>query len=341
MKEPHNSRRRLWGGFCLAGSLCGMLAAAGCVAGTRNRVPEPVPPTPTEQEMLRRLEQLEVSLRQIDEQVRRANAELGAQIVDVKEQVQAVNSKVTSQERLLNRAATAMSAFGRGVPVVGPVLPGLPGAVPGGEAEPGMWAPPATGSQLGASAAPLGPATPPAGPPGEGQAGAAYPDARVSPPAVRPGEVGSEARGVESRAREELQATGDRETAGGDPTPEGMRRYETAYRDLQRENYQLALMNFRSFLAEFPQTHLSDNAQYWVGEIYYAQGQFNQAVDEFRRVVDDYPGQDKVPAAYYKIALCFINLRDTATARRYLISLLERFPEAQEARMAEEKLAEL
>ena len=99
--------------------------------------------------------------------------------------------------------------------------------------------------------------------------------------------------------------------------------------------------DLRAFLEAYPQTRLSDNAQYWIGEIYYAQGQFTQAVEEFRKVVDEYPGQDKVPAAYYKIALCFVNLRDTATARRYLTYILEHFPRTREAQLAQEKIAQL
>ncbi len=335
MKTSHSFTSRPRAGLCLAGLLCAVVAGTGCVASTRNRTPEPVPPTPAEQEMLRRLEQLEVSLKQLDDQVRRANAELGAQIGDVKDQLQTVSSKVTSQERLLNRAATAMGAFGRGVPVAGsplPGIPGLPGAgAPGGGAEPG-----ATGPQLGPSPAVLEST----GPAGSAEAGEAYPGAPGTPPAAGQKTLErdlGEPPGVEALPEaDEPRVGGSRE-----PSSEGLRRYETAYRDLQRENYQLALMNFRSFLAEYPDTRLSDNAQYWIGEIYYAQGQFNQAVEEFRRVIDDYPGQDKEPAAYYKIALSFINLRDTVTARRYLISLLERYPEAPEARLAEEKLAEL
>jgi TolA-binding protein len=61
-------------------------------------------------------------------------------------------------------------------------------------------------------------------------------------------------------------------------------------------------------------------------------------VEEFRQVMEDYPGQDKVPAACYKIALCFERLRDRSTARRYLEYLLERFPQSREAHLARERL---
>jgi tol-pal system protein YbgF len=133
------------------------------------------------------------------------------------------------------------------------------------------------------------------------------------------------------------------EPAGGDlpaPPEAGDRLYQTAYQDLMDDRFQLALAGFRRFLEGFPRTSLSDNAQYWIAEVYYEQKQYALAVDEFRRVVDEYPGQDKVPAAYYKLALSFRALRDSETARRYLDLLIERYPDAREAQLARERRAE-
>ncbi|MCG8608256.1 tetratricopeptide repeat protein, partial [bacterium] len=71
-------------------------------------------------------------------------------------------------------------------------------------------------------------------------------------------------------------------------TPNGVDRsreiYNTAYRDLNRGNYQLALQSFRQFLQQYPNTDLSDNAQYWIGEILYDQGRFTNAIEEFEKV---------------------------------------------------------
>ena len=126
-----------------------------------------------------------------------------------------------------------------------------------------------------------------------------------------------------------------------EPDDYGRQLYQVAYNDLMQDNYQLALINLRAFLERYPQSTLSDNAQYWIGEVYYGQRQFERAIEAFRRVIEDFPGGDKVPAAYYKIALAFINLREKATARRYLRYLIEHYPEAREARLAEATLGDL
>ncbi|MBD3336747.1 MAG: tol-pal system protein YbgF, partial [Candidatus Eisenbacteria bacterium] len=117
--------------------------------------------------------------------------------------------------------------------------------------------------------------------------------------------------------------------------------YNAAYRDVTEGNYQLALMELREFLDRFGETPLADNAQYWIGEIYYAQQQYPQAVEEFLKVVNDYPEADKVPAAYLKTAFSFRAQDDLPTARRYLQFLIDRYPDTGEADLAREALREL
>ncbi len=133
---------------------------------------------------------------------------------------------------------------------------------------------------------------------------------------------------------------GAAQVAPGTPQVEGQSIYEDAYQDLMQENFQLALVGFRTYLSRYPATSLSDNAQYWIAEVYYKQKQFTTAVEEFVKVVENYAGQDKVPAAYYKLGLCFRNMRDETTARRYFGLVVERFPATHEAQLAAERLAE-
>jgi len=160
-------------------------------------------------------------------------------------------------------------------------------------------------------------------------------------PSVPPADTGGDAPatgGAPPVTNESAWAARGTELA--EPPPEGAQLYQTAYQELMSDNYQLALSDLRVFLERFPRTRLSDNAQYWIGEVYYEQKQFSVAVDEFRKVIDEYPDQDKVPAAYYKLALSFHALRDSATARRYLDLLMARYPDSHEAQLAQERRAE-
>jgi tol-pal system protein YbgF len=117
--------------------------------------------------------------------------------------------------------------------------------------------------------------------------------------------------------------------------------YDAAYQDLTRGNHGLAIMGFQEVIAKFPASELADNAQYWIGESYYAQKDYKRAQEEFQKTTDVYPQGDKVPAALLKIALCQLESGDKKAGRATLEKLTERYPQSEEARLAKTKLQDL
>jgi tol-pal system protein YbgF len=126
--------------------------------------------------------------------------------------------------------------------------------------------------------------------------------------------------------------------AGAISEADAKRTYDQAYKDLTRGNYSLALLGFRDFLRRSPASDLADNAQYWIGECFYAQRDYNPAIQEFLKVPEAYPRGDKVPAALLKTGFSFLALEDRASARRYLNQVVEQFPNSEEAVSARNKL---
>lgn len=139
--------------------------------------------------------------------------------------------------------------------------------------------------------------------------------------------------------------------SGDGPTPE--RAYQAAYLDFTKGNFPLAVSGFREFVRRFPDSPLADKAQYWVGESYFslarrsagagqaqqATRELEQAVQEFRKVVLNYPRGEKVPTAIYKEALALLDLGQTKVAQLRLRYLLDNFPQSEEAPLARERLA--
>jgi tol-pal system protein YbgF len=117
--------------------------------------------------------------------------------------------------------------------------------------------------------------------------------------------------------------------------------YDAAYRDYSRGNYQLAIAGFQDFLKSFPQSDRADNAQYWLGECFFALGDLDKAVEELLKVRDMYPAGNKVCAATLKIGYAFLRKADNPTARRYFESVVRECPGTDEARLAQDKLASL
>lgn len=117
--------------------------------------------------------------------------------------------------------------------------------------------------------------------------------------------------------------------------------FDTAYLDLTRGNYDLALMGFQEFVKAFPQSDLADDALYWTGECLYAQGKLPEAIGELAKVATQYRKGDKAPASLYKIALLQLELKDRREARSYLQKVMKEYPRSPEAKLAKEKLAGL
>jgi tol-pal system protein YbgF len=134
---------------------------------------------------------------------------------------------------------------------------------------------------------------------------------------------------------------------GSVPAPSGGVRidptaaYDQAVTDFTQGRFDRALAEFRSFVTTYPTSDLADNAQYGVGESYYAMSSYDSAAVEYRRVVDVYPNADKVPAALYKLGITYQKTNRTAEARTTYKTLTDKYPRSGEARLAAERLKEL
>jgi len=117
--------------------------------------------------------------------------------------------------------------------------------------------------------------------------------------------------------------------------------YNTAYRDFIRGNYQLALHGFQQFVKQYSSSELMDNAQYWLGEVYYAQGRYPQAIEEFEKVVRWYPEGEKTAQALLKIAYSYINIDEVEQGKLYLEEVIKEYPNSEEANLAKGRMANL
>jgi tol-pal system protein YbgF len=114
--------------------------------------------------------------------------------------------------------------------------------------------------------------------------------------------------------------------------------YKDAYETFQKGDLEGARRKFEAFLKQYPNTELSDNAQFWIGETYYLKKDFEKAILEYEKAIAKYPEGDKIPAALFKQALAFIELGDKTNARSLLRRVIERYPHSDQAEMAKKKL---
>jgi tol-pal system protein YbgF len=117
--------------------------------------------------------------------------------------------------------------------------------------------------------------------------------------------------------------------------------YARAKQLFDNGEYEDARGLFRSFLKQYPKSKNADNAQFWLGEIYYREKWYEKAILEYQKVIENYPKGNKTPGALLKQGLAFLNLDDKANARLILKELIRKFPDSNETNVAKNKLKTL
>ena len=103
------------------------------------------------------------------------------------------------------------------------------------------------------------------------------------------------------------------------------KRYDEAYTRYLDGDYNKALSMFGSLIELENINDLTDNCQYWVGEIYYATRDFRNAIDAFDKVFR-YEENNKNSYAQYKLGLCYLNINDKKEAINAFQKVVDNYP---------------
>jgi len=124
------------------------------------------------------------------------------------------------------------------------------------------------------------------------------------------------------------------------PVPGGTDRenYEAAFELLKQQRYEESGAAFEQFLANFPDSQLADNAQYWLAEAHYVLSEFELALGQFQLVISAHPRSRKIPDALLKIGYSNYELGRWQDARNALTQVGEKFEDSTYARLAEQRL---
>ncbi len=129
------------------------------------------------------------------------------------------------------------------------------------------------------------------------------------------------------------QASAINEDKGNEETA-----YSEAFNLLKQGQHDKAIKQFRAFLQKYPSSDLADNAQYWIGEAYYAKRDFKSALKEYKALLKKYPASGKTSHALLKIGYCYDELGQKDFAQGELEDLIARYPGTSAASLAEERL---
>jgi tol-pal system protein YbgF len=123
------------------------------------------------------------------------------------------------------------------------------------------------------------------------------------------------------------------------PGPEEL--YGEAFRQFRAGQFQLARKGFTTYLENYPNTDLADNAQFWLAECYYGEKRYREAIAAYEKAIKTYPKSDKLSSVYLKQGMAFMELGDKTAARILFKKVIKGYPDSNQAKIAESKLASI
>ncbi|WP_457640181.1 tetratricopeptide repeat protein [Persephonella sp.] len=100
---------------------------------------------------------------------------------------------------------------------------------------------------------------------------------------------------------------------------------------------------FEEFTRRYRDSELYDNALFWIGQTYYTEGKYDTAVKIFDRIINGCKtGKildcNKLPTAMLKKGYALSKMGEFQQAKKVFRQLIEKFPDTEEAEIAQKKL---
>ena len=136
-------------------------------------------------------------------------------------------------------------------------------------------------------------------------------------------------------------AAGGTDAASSGPSTVEQAVYTQAFDALKAGSYSVAITGFKGFLGNYPSSPLAENAQYWLGEAYYVNREYESAAGAFRTVLKKWPDSRRAPDALLKLGLSQLQQKQVPAARATLEEVTKKYPGTDSAKLAGERLARI
>lgn len=155
-------------------------------------------------------------------------------------------------------------------------------------------------------------------------------------------ETDSKTKGKQDIKKEKKTEPEEAKTPGAKPEiKDPAKIYEAAYSTFKEKKFKEAREKFEAFIKEFPKDSLAGNAQFWIGESYYAEEDYAGAIVEYDALLKNYPNSEKAIGALLKQGYAFIEMGDKKAAKGILEQLRGKYPKSKEAELAKRKLEDM
>ncbi len=132
-----------------------------------------------------------------------------------------------------------------------------------------------------------------------------------------------------------------RESAPGPEKSPDAIAFEKAAQLQQSGKFEAARKEFHGLATRNPKSEIADDALFNVGECYFSEKRYQDAIETYQQVIDKYPKGSKAPNALFRQGAAFQAIGDTTAARIIYERLVEKYPGTPQAQAAEKKIKQM
>ncbi len=143
----------------------------------------------------------------------------------------------------------------------------------------------------------------------------------------------------QSLAAQQADQQAQQKALAAAPPPDVL--YNNALRDYNGNNNDLAVQEFSDYVKFYPNTDLAGNCYFYLGEIQFRQGKYEQAAKSYDQVLQNFPTGTKAASAQLKKGFALIELGKQDDGVTELRHVIQRYPRSNEALQARERLRKL
>ena len=140
-------------------------------------------------------------------------------------------------------------------------------------------------------------------------------------------------------AAQQSQQTQQQQQQAQAPPPDVL--YNNALRDYNAAKNDLAAQEFADYVKYYPNTDLAGNSYFYLADLEFRQGNYQQAVKDYDQVLQNFPTGNKAPAAQLKKGFALLELGQKDSGIAELRRLIQRYPRSNEALQARDRLRKL
>jgi tol-pal system protein YbgF len=124
--------------------------------------------------------------------------------------------------------------------------------------------------------------------------------------------------------------------------PDEQNSYDAAMALMRGGDFKGAAATLSDFIRRYPQSGYVSNAQFGLGNAYFAQRDCKKSIPAHQAVVSNFPDSPKAPDAMLSIGTCHADvLKDKKAAVKVLRELISKYPDSSAAQAARDRLPSL